>query len=432
MREYEEIVGYHLEQAWRCLAELARGDTPAATALLDRALALLPTDDPLRGHLLNELAESLVAAGEFGRADEALTAAAVAAEAGGDGQGLLAQVAVGRLGMRLLTEPELPLDTIQGEVGRAIEALDQAGDDRGLARAWRLLGYESFMRCRIEWAEEALARTIEHARRAGDERVDAYARGMLAAAAFWGPPPVTDGVERCRRLLDEAGGNRYVEGSVLHVLGALAAMQGRFEQARDLVDQGAEVAASLGQLRLAAIWSQFAATVESLAGRPEAAEERLRRGYRTLERMGETGARSNLAADLAHTLVVGGRHEEARRFADLSRSLAAREDVYAQVRWRAAIARALAVVGDPAAAARLAREAVALADPTDMLNLRADALLDLAETAALGGRPDEATAAAKAGLALYERKGNRVATAAVRARLGLAEPPEAGQERHAG
>jgi hypothetical protein len=134
----------------------------------------------------------------------------VAAEAGGDGQGLLAQVAVGRLGMRLLTEPELPLDTIQSEVGRAIEALDQAGDDRGLARAWRLLGYESFMRCRIEWAEKALARTIEHARRAGDERVDAYARGMLAAAAFWGPLPVTDGVERCRRLLDEAGGNRFL------------------------------------------------------------------------------------------------------------------------------------------------------------------------------------------------------------------------------
>jgi tetratricopeptide (TPR) repeat protein len=327
VREYEEIVGYHLEQAWRCLAELgpvdrrgrelgarARGDTQAATALLDRALALLPSDDPLRGHLLNDLAESLVAAGEFGRADEALTAAAVAAEAGGDGRGLLAQVAVERLGMRLLTEPELPLDTIQGEVGRAIEALDQAGDDRGLARAWRLLGYESFMRCRIEWAEEALARTIEHARRAGDERVDAYARGMLAAAAFWGPLPVTDGVERCRRLLDEAGGNRYVEGSVLHVLGALAAMQGRFERARDLVGQGAEVAASLGQLRLAAIWSQFAATVESLAGRPEAAEERLRRGYRTLERdepdfLGAVQASRDVLASQVEEVLAEARQE---------------------------------------------------------------------------------------------------------------------------
>ena len=458
VREYEEIVGYHLEQAWRCLAELgpvdrrgrelgtraagrlaaagrralARGDTPAATALLDRALAVAPGDDPVRGHLLNDLAESLVAAGDFGRAAEVLTAATVAAGSGPGAGGLLAQVAVGRLGMRLLTEPGLPLDDLQGEVEAAIAALGQAGDDRGLARAWRLLGYESFMRCRIERAEEALARTIEHARRASDERVDAYARGMLAAAAFWGPLPVPAGVERCRRLLDEAAGNRYVEGSVLHVLGALAAMQGRFDQARDLVDQGAEVAATLGRLRLAAIWSQFAATVESLAGRPEAATERLERGYRTLERMGETGARSNLAADLAHTLVAGGRHEEARRFADLSRSLAAREDVYAQVRWRAATARTLAADGDPEQAARLAREAVELAEETDMLNLQADALLDLAETAELGGRPEEAAAAAARGLPLYERKGNQVAAAAVRARLGLAAPPAAEDGRSAG
>ena len=393
---------------------------------------MAPGDDPARGHLLNDLAESLVAAGDFARADEVLTAATMAAEAGGDGGGLLAQVAVGRLGMRLLIEPGLPLDAIQGEVEAAIAALEQAGDDRGLARAWRLLGYEHFMRCRIERAEAALARTIEHARRAADERVDAYARGMLAAAAFWGPLPVADGVDRCRRLLEEAAGNRYVEGSVLHILGALAAMQGRFDQARDLVDQGAEVAASLGRLRLAAIWSQFAATVESLAGRPEAATERLARGYRTLERMGETGARSNLAADLAHTLVAGGRHEEAGRFADLSRSLAAREDVYAQVRWRAAMARTMAAGGDPERATRLAREAVELAEATDMLNLRADALLDLAETAELCGRPKQAAAAAARGLPLYERKGNQVAVAAVRARLGLAAPPEAGGGRSAG
>jgi class 3 adenylate cyclase/tetratricopeptide (TPR) repeat protein len=454
VREYEEIVGYHLEQAWRCLAELgpierrgrelgaraagrlaaagrralARGDTPAATALLDRALAVLPGGDPARGHLLNDLAESLVAAGDFGRAGEVLTAATVAAEAGGDGDGLLAQVAVGRLGMRLLIEPGLPLDAIQGEVESAIAALEVAGDDRGLARAWRLLGYESFMRCRIERAEAALARTIEHARRAADERVDAYARGMLAAAAFWGPLPVAEGVARCRRLLEEAAGNRYVEGSVLHILGALAAMQGRFDQARDLVDQGAEVAAALGRLRLAAIWSQFAATVESLAGRPEAASERLARGYRALERMGETGARSNLAADLAHSMALGGRPDEARRYAEESRALAAREDVYAQVRWRAAAARALAAAGDGDhdRAVRLAREAVALAEATDMLNLQADALVDLAETAARSGRPEEAAEAAGRSLPLYERKGNQVAAASARVRLGLAAPPQAG------
>lgn len=395
---------------------------------------MAPGDDPARGHLLNDLAESLVAAGDFARADEVLTAAAVAAEAGGDGGGLLAQVAVGRLGMRLLIEPGLPLDAIQGEVEAAIAALEQAGDDRGLARAWRLLGYEHFMRCRIGRAEAALARTIEHARRAADERVDAYARGMLAAAAFWGPLPVADGVDRCRRLLEEAAGNRYVEGSVLHVLGALAAMQGRFDHARDLVAQGAEVAAALGRLRLAAIWSQFAATVESLAGRPEAAAERLARGYRALERMGETGARSNLAADLAHVLALAGRPEEARRFAEESRALAAREDVYAQVRWRAATARALTAGGggDGGRAVRLAREAVALAEATDMLNLQADALADLAETAARSGRPEEAAAAAGRCLPLYERKGNQVAAAAVRARLDLPPAPAPGKISDAG
>ena len=227
----------------------------------------------------------------------------------------------------------------------AIAALERAGDDRGLARAWRLLGYEHFMRCRIDRAEAALARTIEHARRAADERVDAYARGMLAAAAFWGPLPVAEGVDRCRRLLSEAAGNRYVEGSVLHVLGALAAMQGRFDQARDLVDQGAEVAAALGRLRLAAIWSQFAATVDSLAGRPEAASERSGPRLPDPGADGGDGARSNLAADLAHALAVAAGPRRPGATPTMSRALAAREDLYAQVRWRAATARALAADG---------------------------------------------------------------------------------------
>jgi hypothetical protein len=67
-----------------------------------------------------------------------------------------------------------------------------------------------------------------------------------------------------------------------------------------------------------------------------------------------------------------------------------------------------------------------------MLNLRADAWLDLAETAELLGRPEAAAAAAANGLPLYQRKGNQVAAAAVRARLGLADPPRAAGGRDAG
>ena len=67
-----------------------------------------------------------------------------------------------------------------------------------------------------------------------------------------------------------------------------------------------------------------------------------------------------------------------------------------------------------------------------MLNLQADALVDLAETAARSGRPEEAAAAAGRCLPLYERKGNQVAAAAVRARLDLPPAPAPGKISDAG
>jgi class 3 adenylate cyclase len=444
VREYEEIVGYHLEQAWRCLAELgpvdrrgrelgaraagrlaaagrralARGDTPAATALLDRAVALLPGDHPRLALLLTDLADSLITTGDYRRGDQTLTEALAAA--GTDDAGLRAHVLITRLQMRLTTEPELEFEPLRQQVEEAIAVLERLGDQRGLARAWRLLGYERFVRCRIEPAEQAIANLIEHARLAGDERLEAYGRGMLNAAAFWGPLPAPAGIERCRRQLAEADGNRYVEASARCALGALLAMRGRFDEAREEVGQGTEIAETFGRVYLSAVYSQFAAAVELLAGRPDAAETRLADGYRALERLGETGERSNVAADLAHALLAQERDAEAERFADTSRSLAAREDLYAQVRWRGAKARVLAGQGRDAEADRLAVEAVALAERTDMLNLRAAALADLAATARAGGRADDGVAATLRALALYERKGNLAAAAAVRALLGAA------------
>jgi hypothetical protein len=329
-------------------------------------------------------------------------------------------VLITRLRMRLTTEPELEFEPLRQQVEAAIAVLERLGDERGLARAWRLLGYERFIRCRIEPAEQAIANAIEHARLAGDERLEAYGRGMLTAAAFWGPLSAAAGIERCRRQLADADGNRYVEASARCALGALVAMQGRFDEAREQVAQGTAIAETFGRAYLSAVYGQFAAAVELLAGRPDAAETWLVDGYRALERLGETGERSNLAADLAHALLAQDRAGEAAGYADTSRSLAAREDLYAQVRWRGAKARVLAGQGRDAEAERLAREAVTLAERTDMLNLRAAALLDLAATALAGDRPGDGSAATRQALALYERKGNLAAAAAVRALLGAA------------
>ena len=74
--------------------------------------------------------------------------------------------------------------------------------------------------------------------------------------------------------------------------------------------------------------------------------------------------------------------------------------------WRQARGKALARRGDLEEGERLAREAVALAGETEMLNAQADALIDLAEVLALAGR--DATPDLDRALALYERKGNLV------------------------
>jgi class 3 adenylate cyclase len=70
---------------------------------------------------------------------------------------------------------------------------------------------------------------------------------------------------------------------------------------------------------------------------------------------------------------------------------------------------------------RLAREAVALAEETDMLNAHADALIDLAEVLTLADQ--DGRAELEQALALYERKGNLVMAERARSRLAELTAP---------
>ena len=108
--EFEEIIGYHLEQAHRCLAELGsetersraiglraarhlgasgaraadRGDTSAVVDLLGRAVRLLPDTDPERVRLLPKLGRALLDRGEWEEGRIVLEDAIRAAETIGD------------------------------------------------------------------------------------------------------------------------------------------------------------------------------------------------------------------------------------------------------------------------------------------------------------------------------------------------------------
>jgi predicted ATPase len=125
-----------------------------------------------------------------------------------------------------------------------------------------------------------------------------------------------------------------------------------------------------------------------------------------------------MAASLAWTILAQGRDAEAEDFARLSAELAASGDMMTQVAWRRVRARVLARRGEIKEAEALAREAVAIAEATDFVNDRADALVDLSHVLEASRRREDAVAAASEALHLYKQKGNEVAAAATRLRLG--------------
>jgi hypothetical protein len=123
------------------------------------------------------------------------------------------------------------------------------------------------------------------------------------------------------------------------------------------------------------------------------------------------------SAMLAQALYAQGRLGEANEQCDVASRLGAADDIVTQVIWRGVRAKVLARAGSCHDAEALAREAVAMSGPTDLLTHRADAMLDLADVLRVSSRSDEADASVRTGLSLYERKGNVVGAARARALL---------------
>jgi tetratricopeptide (TPR) repeat protein len=196
------------------------------------------------------------------------------------------------------------------------------------------------------------------------------------------------------------------------------AMLGHFDAARELIERVRAMTEDLGLARGLPfiLRAEHAWIVETLAGDAAAAEGEIRAAYEVLERwkMGEKGLLSTQAARLAQSLYVQQRYEEAEYQTRISEQAGASDDMMTQVLWRQVRAKALARRGEDGAAEDLAREAVVLAEPTDALDMRADALVDLAEVLRLVGRKDERKGVLEDALRLYEQKGNVVSAARAR------------------
>jgi predicted ATPase/class 3 adenylate cyclase len=298
-------------------------------------------------------------------------------------------------------------ESLADDIQEALRACEELGDDYSLAQAWnvrgRLLGS---VLGRMGEAETAWREALRYAERGGFAFERTESINWLVASAVYGPLPVGDGIARCKEFSDGAGDDPATQAFCSCERAVLEAMRGEFTLARELLAAGTAALEELNLHVWAAIASQEAFFVEMLAGDPAAAAAILRQSNEMLAAMGERSFRSTVAGLLAHALCALGELGEAERFSRSSERAATPEDVFSQVYWRTARAKVLAHRGQAEAAEAAAREAVALSQPTDLLNMQGDALLDLAEVLALAGRADEARAVADEAAERFERKGN--------------------------
>jgi class 3 adenylate cyclase/tetratricopeptide (TPR) repeat protein len=449
--QLDEILGYHLEEAYRYRLELGladersrrlakqaaehlaesgrrafvRGDMAAAVHLLERATALPASDDPQRLRLLPSLGRALTERGEFDRASAVLSEAVEAGTAAGD-HGVAADASVALLFLRLHTDPESSHAKVRAGLDTAISVFEEVDDKAGLARALSVAGMLYFWRGESAVAIEELERAARYARDAGDRQQEIQSLGYTLSAAFYGSTPVAVALERVAGMRGRIEGARRLEVAIFTAGAQLEAMQGNFGAARDLVAEGKALAEELG-IEIALASNLVAAgEIELLAGDPPAAERSLRTACEMLERMGDWGHFASAVPILADALKAQGRVDEALPSIELAARWTLADDTDGQIGLRRARANVLAQQGDLNEAERVAREAVELAGQTDSLNTHAIALTGLADVLELAGRGEEAADAIHEALALYDRKGNLVMAERTRKRLSTTVRDQAG------
>ena len=219
--EGDEIVGYHLEQAYRYRAELDpghdalpalaertaerlaaagfgamdRGDWGAARSLLRRARELLPEGSDARAALAPELSIALQETGEMDEAAAAAREASNARDPVVRARGIVAEADIFSLG----SGSEADRSRARRDDARSV--LEAAGDDLGLAHYWRSRGYDFWARCLCAESGEAWERGVGHARAAGAERIEFELRSYILGGLALGSTPVSVALPRVREAL---------------------------------------------------------------------------------------------------------------------------------------------------------------------------------------------------------------------------------------
>jgi class 3 adenylate cyclase/tetratricopeptide (TPR) repeat protein len=424
----DEVVGYHLEQAYRYQAELGtpdpqigaraaerlaaaaraarvRQDVAAAVNLLGRAVELVP-DSADRALLYVRLGEALNEGGEPGPAQAAFEQGVALAREIGDGHAEW----LGRVWLTLvqaLQDPEGATERMFDEAHAAVAAREAVADHEVLAVAWGRIAVVHSWRGETSEYMRAFERALSHARQAGSVALEVNLVAMRAPDFVWGPGRVDEGMQYAEAITARLGHVPGMRQFALHLRAHMQARLGEFEGALEALNEYRTRLRELGKEREYAVTAGCVWDVCLWSGDLQHAEAALREAYEQFERSGNNAELSSKAIDLAAAIVRRGDLDEAEELCDFGEKLSASDDVFNEAQLASLRAKIRAVRGDFDAAEVLARRGAELAAIAGFIELAADAWLTLATILRERGDPEEHAAALEA-LRLYEAKGNLV------------------------
>jgi len=423
--EQEEIVGHHLERAYRYREELGLAEDRELRLRAARALgaagsrALDAGDAATAVELLRPAAD--LAAGDALEL-EMLMGLHTALDDAGD------SVEVVSLSRRISEVARTADDPVFAMRVRLKEAWDEAirnpqdyDPDAGRRLAEEAIrtfeghGARQFTSLAlgwlgsIEWDQGQMTRAVELQGEALEIALSYRVRRWIPAGVLnllatleGGPTPLSEAYERASAFVERFADDRAILSTALLQRALMAAYMGHLDQARGDAAASRAIAEELGRRWEERIYPVLEGYVAWLEHGPAAAEARFTEGRRVLADAGDRGNTWFTAPPLARVLLELGRDADA-------------EEILPDLRDNPSVAtatiQALSLAGliaarrgNHEAALRLSREAEARAGTTELLWDQAEVALDKAQIRALAGRPAEARAAAEDALARFERK----------------------------
>jgi class 3 adenylate cyclase len=442
---YDELVGAHLEAAFRNLSDLgpvderARrlgqeaadrlatagrlllgADDTAATTLLGRALDLSSEEGPSRWTVMAHLAFGLTRFVNAGRAEQVARDLRDRAEAAGDAR----WAAHGSLALALarhLTDPEGTASALRQAAEAAVLVFQREDDHLGLGIAHYGLGEAELTVGHVEASAFHGTLVSEHFARAGFAVLAAtFSVENLNMTLMEGGQPATRILEAARRATETADG-RWPRACAWLSVYACAQMLGHAEEASHALLQVGTVERqrpTAGGADPIGWANHVVARVETACGRGAAVVDRYDRECAALEESGDASHLSTQAALHGYTLLLAGDRGAARARIVQALELGSLDDLVTQGLARASLAWLEAANGAGSEQVRLhIAEATAAVSETEFVLDRAIVHLACSEASRLIGDIDETRRHRQEAINLYEAKENVVGAAFERARL---------------